>query len=338
MMFRLDSRIAGTRNLACLALAAMLSSWNGAQAKAPSSPRSETFRFAVISDFHMDLEKLGNVMEDVSAQNMDTMVVVGDSCDGQEQEYKAIESFLKSRTSPKNLFFVIGNHEYYAGYHKNGGDYDEAGFPNGETTAGCKARFNRFRGALPDGPVYYDARVHGYHFLFLGGERSRMDDPKLLDDAFLTSTQLDWLRARLKEDANQSRPIFVFLHQPFPGTVSGSGKSGEDGSRSIRQDQELKAILSAYPQVLFFSGDTHWELNLPTTHHTSESFRFNLFNTSSARDPYNAKDEAIERNMSEGLFVRATPETVIVQGRDFLGHQFVPGQTYEIQMPKSPAK
>jgi len=291
-------------------------------------PRPEAFTIAVVSDFHMALDKLKNAFADVTAQGADTMVIVGDSCDGQEHEYEDIKRVLATTPHPANLFFTMGNHEYYAGYHKDGSDYDETGFPNGETSSKCRERFNRFRGADPKGPVYFDAWVRGCHFIFLAGERSRMDDPKFLDDAVLTRPQLRWLKEKLNERVQPGKPILVFLHQPFPGTVSGSRSNG-----SIRQNRELNDTLARHPQILFFSGDTHWELNLPTTHYASRSHAFNLFNTSSLRDPYDAKDEAIDRNMSEGLLVEVLPGKVIVKGRDFLGHRFIEGQTYSLRIP-----
>jgi len=285
------------------------------------------FRFAVISDVHMGLDKLGNAFADLRDQSVKAVVVVGDSCDGQEGEYRQLSAFLAGTPHPKT-FFTMGNHEYYAAFHKNGGEYDETGFPNGETSSACRERFNRFRGAPAAGPVYYDARVQGCRFLFLAGERSRMDDPALQDDAVLTKAQLAWLRARLGE--KRKGPVFVFLHQPFQGTVSGSGAPG-DGSFSVRPEGALMRILTSRPGVFFFSGHTHWRLALPTTH--AERGGAHLFNTSSLRDPYDATDKPCEASMSEGLTVEVGPGKVVVKGRDFLGHRDVPGQTYVIKAP-----
>lgn len=309
-------------------IAGLLLSAASLGAAEPNPPAPQGFAFAVVSDFHMALDKLENAFADAGAQGIDTMVFVGDSCDGQDREYAAIRETLAATPHPAHLFFTMGNHEYYAGYHKDGGDYDERGFPNGETSARCRERFNRFRGANPKGPVYYDAWIRGCHFIFLGGERSRMDDPEFQDDAVLSRRQIHWLEARLEEQKRPGRPIFVFLHQPFPGTVSGSRNAS-----SIRPDRELKALLSRHPQVLFFSGDTHWELDLPSTHFADRPGTFNMFNTSSLRDPYNTKDEAIDRNMSEGLVVQVLPGRVIVRGRDFLGHRFIEGQIYSVPIP-----
>jgi len=293
---------------------------------APPIPRA--FSLAVVSDIHLDLDKLRNALGDMTAQNIDALVLVGDSCDGQDHEYAAIKRVLATTPRPPNLFFTMGNHEYYASYHKDGGEYDEMGFPNGETTRKCQARFNRFRGADPDGPVYYDAWVNGYHLIFLGGEKSRMDDASLFDDAVLTTAQLSWLNVKLREKATPGKPTFVFLHQPFPHTVSGSRDA-----TSIRPAGELRNILSHFPQTLFFSGHTHWELNLPTTHYTDKSSTVHMFNTSSLRDPYNTRDVPIQRDMSEGLLVQVLPGQVIVKGRDFLGHAFIKGQVYRVGIP-----
>jgi len=294
------------------------------------------FTFAVISDVHMDLRKLGLAFRDMKARRVDTAVVVGDTCDGQQKEYDSLRTFLAEKPHPQRLFFTMGNHEYYAAYHPGGGDYDEAGFPNGETSAACRERFNRFRGAGAGDPVYHDAWVEGLHFIFLAGERSRMDDPAFLDDAVLTGAQLSWLEAHLAETPVPGAPVFVFLHQPFQDTVSGSGGRG-DGSLSIRQGTALEGILAAHPGVFFFSGHTHWRLALPTTHRAGAAPGLQLFNTSSVRDPYTSADEPVKHAMSEGLTVTVTRNRVVVTARDFLGRRDLPGQRYEFRLP-SPRK
>jgi hypothetical protein len=282
----------------------------------------------VASDFHMALDRLENAFADAGRHGIGTMVLVGDSCDGQEPEYAAIRRKLATSPHPRRLFFTMGNHEYYAAFHRNGGEYLESGFPNGETSQACRERFNRFRGAPPGAPVYYDAWVAGFHFLFLGGERSRMDSPEFQDDAVLTPAQLRWLEEKLAEGASPAKPIFVFLHQPLPGTVSGSGNG-----TSVRPAGDLKALYARYPQVIQFSGDSHWQLALPTTRYRDPANGYNLFNTSSLRDPYDERDQPIATPMSEGLVVEVRPGKVLVRGRDFLHHADVQGQRYTIRLP-----
>jgi 3',5'-cyclic-AMP phosphodiesterase len=292
------------------------------------------FRFGVISDVHMDLAKLKGAFRDLAEAGADTVVLVGDSCDGQPGEYAELKRFLAAEPRPRRRFFVMGNHEYYAAYHKDGGDYDEAGFPNGETSDACRKRFNRFRGAREDGPVYGDAHVAGFHFIFLAGERSRMDDPAILDDAVLTPAQLAWLRKILEADKPGGRPVFVFLHQPFQGTVSGSTTTADDASRSVQPADELHRILAGHPEAVLFTGHTHWQLALPAQH-VQDASGFHLFNTSSVRDPYDAQDKPVSRSMSEGLLVEVRDGKVRVRGRDFLGRKDV--TDVEIGPGKGPA-
>lgn len=299
-----------------LALALVLPAW----AAGP-------FRFGVISDVHMDLDKLRGALEDLAAQGAGAVVLVGDTCDGLDREYAGLAAFLQAVPRPERRFFVMGNHEYYAAFHPGGGDYDEAGFPNGETSDACRRRFNRFRGARPGGPVYYDARVEGFHFIFLGGERSRMDAWGLQDDAVLTPRQRRWLRARLAQDAPGGRPVFVFLHQPLQDGPA------PDGTRSVRPGGALRRILAGHPEVVLFSGHTHAQLGLPGTHNADPA-GFHRFNTSSVRDPYDARDLPAPASMSEGLLVEAGGGKVVVRGRDFLGRRDLPGQRFEVSSSK----
>ena len=77
---------------------------------------------------------------------------------------------------------------------------------------------------------------------------------------------------------------------------------------------------------------------MPTTHYTDASFGFHMFNTSTLHDPYDANDKPIEKSMSEGLIVDATPEHAVISGYDFLGHKLIAGQSYDIAMPKASVK
>jgi predicted phosphodiesterase len=310
----------------------------GSPPKGPPVPRSDGIRFVAASDLHGNLERLGNLLDDMQRRGIETLVLVGDTCNGKQEDYDAIKAYLEKRVLPENVFYVVGNHEEYGNAFKKGyPDGVDEGFPNGETTKAVKERFNRFRGAPADGPVYHEAEVDGYHFIFLGGEKSRMDDWSMGDAAYLSKEQLAWLEEELKAGADPSKPVFVFLHQPFSGTVSGSGERGRENF--IKQEEELKAILARYPQVVFFSGHTHWELDMPTTHYTDETFRYSMLNTGSLSDPYNKDDQRIDRPMSEGLEVefgdvdRDGDFEVVVQGRDYLGHRFIPGRRYEIPVP-----
>ncbi|TVY08903.1 hypothetical protein [Paenibacillus cremeus] len=72
--------------------------------------------------------------------------------------------------------------------------------------------------------------------MFLGSEQYKQSDPANNEDACLSPAQLSWLQEKLQESAAAHNPMFVFLHQPFQGTVSGSTERG------VVQLTELKQL------------------------------------------------------------------------------------------------
>ena len=286
----------------------------------PSAP----FVFAVVSDVHCEsydprtAAKYAAALRDAYKAGAKAMVVVGDASDGLEEDYKALRAVTAASPLAGKVRYAIGNHEYQCAFHDKAGDWKPETFPNGQTDAAARARFNALRGAPPAAPVYYDEHIHGYHFIFLGGEASDMTSPGTGDAAVLSPGQLAWFKRKLSADA-PGAPVFVFLHQPFPGTVAGSS----DGSASIKQAAELKAVLAAHPGVLFFSGHSHYRLSAPGAHYTGASYKFDMYNCSSVWEPYGTDNRPLEGNFSEGYIVKAGPDGVKVLGRDFVKGEFI---------------
>ncbi|MNG01839.1 3',5'-cyclic adenosine monophosphate phosphodiesterase CpdA [compost metagenome] len=171
--------------------------------------------------------------------------------------------------------------------------------------------------------VYYDRWIKGYHFIFLGSEQYRQTNPANAEDAWLSQTQLSWLQSKLQENYVQKRPLFVFLHQPLQGTVSGSQPRG------VVQRNELKQILSPYPEVIFFTGHTHWELRLPTTLIRDV---FTMVNSSSVTYPYDSNDQLFQGNRSEGLVLEVYDDRVHIRGRDFQGQAWISEADFTVSL------
>ncbi|WP_281889918.1 hypothetical protein [Paenibacillus sp. YYML68] len=125
-----------------------------------------------------------------------------------------------------------------------------------------------------------------------------------------------------KEAMTNGKPFFVFLHQPLPGTVSGSRVCC---AQHVAQHEELKRILAAYPQAVIFSGHTHWELKLP---HTLVRDSFTMVNSSSVSHVWNDDGQGGERELppeeSEGLFVDVFDDRIEIKGRDFYRQRWIP--------------
>ena len=60
------------------------------------------------------------------------------------------------------------------------------------------------------------------------------------------------------------KPIFVFLHQHIKDTVYGSQEWGTQDSAKIN------AVLKEYPQVITFSGHSHYPLDDPRSIHQKD--------------------------------------------------------------------
>lgn len=284
---------------------------------------SSELHFAVISDLHVRSTdekaqaKVENALRDLLDPQhapLDLIVVNGDLGDGLPSDYTALNQVIQTvRSGPTQktpLLFTVGNHEFYKAYHEpNTEVWNKETFPNGDTDEKAVQRFLDFSGR---DQVYTDRVIKGYHFIFLGSEKSAMSDPKIGDGVYLSEEQLIWLKQKLAENAEPNRPIFVFLHQP----VFTADSDSPIHSQYVMQHEELVNLLEAYPQVILFSGHLHLKIGAPGT---VVQETFTLFGDSSVARVRQSTPEA-----SEGLMVEADGSKVTVQGRDFEQHQLIP--------------
>ncbi|MBL0385263.1 metallophosphoesterase [Tumebacillus sp. ITR2] len=287
------------------------------------NPDLKSLTFEVISDTHINhgdvatQTKFRNVLTDINkaAPHSDLLVINGDLSNGFPDDYRTLRKLLAETPHPPTEV-TIGNHEFYAAFYDASETMNKTSFPNGDTDEKALQRFLDFAGRKQ---VYTEKIIKGYHFLFLGSEKSRMSDPSFNDDAYLSETQLNWLQEKLQA-APADKPTFLFLHQPLPYTVSGTARPG--WNRTVIQHELLKKILSAHPNVIFFSGHTHINLDRPTTFFQE---RFLMVNESSAGRPYNPDGK--QRPDSEGMFVEVQNGNVTIRGRDFTG-KWIPNVVY----------
>ena len=123
---------------------------------------------------------------------------------------------------------VLGNHEYY----------DDP----------SKAESNLMEAGGYDSPDVH-LTIDGYHFILIS--------PNMGGEGF-DETKQNWLAEELRiaaeDDPTGNKPIFVFQHQHVSNTVYGSKNRGVD---------HLRNILNEYPQVVDFSGNSHYPINDP---------------------------------------------------------------------------
>jgi len=279
--------------------------------------------FGVVSDIHVQNTnpvaqyKFQQMLGDMVQQQVPNLIINGDLGDGNSQDYHTLGKLVSRQKNAPAIFYTIGNHEFYKAYHNPiTNEWSPKTFPNGETDLAARNRFLKF---TKQSEVYYDEYLKGYHFIFLGSEKSAISERSYGDRAFLSNGQLDWLQSKLQENYSPGKPIFVFLHQPLVGL-----KSNQNSSDFIIQSDHLREILNRFPEVIFFSGHMHRELKLPTTPRKEE---FIMASSSSVYLPRDDQGQALP-NQSEGLVVQVFKNKVTIKGRDFLTKTWIPGTQY----------
>lgn len=202
------------------------------------------FRFVVCSDIHIapgankEEARVGQMMERAYAYAekdgvpISAVTVAGDIADdgkltNMQRCVRILRSALKDETE---LWISMGNHDYY---------YDKQDAPK------------LFLAATGYESIHNHVVIGGYHFILLSpdeeGKHYSKDAQKFLSDA---------LAEAAKDDPTGRKPIFVIQHQHVSNTVYGSVRWGMD---------DLTAILKKYPQVVDFSGHSHFPMDDPTS-------------------------------------------------------------------------
>jgi 3',5'-cyclic-AMP phosphodiesterase len=271
----------------------------------------------VISDIHIcnaeTKRKFTKVLKNyrVLAPKYKAIAIVGDITDcGLEQEYDSFNFILNQNINVgAEKVITMGNHEYFEGrFHRKPEHTDEL-FKN------------RFVNKTHMPGIYYDKWVSGYHFISLGGEKSNVSDATVGDKAIISEEQYQWLEKTIAYEADVKKPIFIFLHQPIDFTVYGSDKWGGLG------DGRLLNLLKQYPQVILFSGHSHY----PLTHEkTLYQDKFNMVNTGAIHYIMKENDSILAEDM-QGLLVNVYEDKVEIKVRDFAKDLWI--SSYNIEYP-----
>jgi hypothetical protein len=271
--------------------------------------------FPVISDVHIQrqsndfLNKLITTLDQLNevVPKQDAFVVVGDLTDlGLVEEYDKFFSAYNVRKQPQAIsMFAIGNHDYW----------------NGLSAVNAQKRFLEKTGMES---IYYHKIVNGYHFIVLYTEDGNTPGT-------FSVKQIEWLGEQLKiaNDDDPKKPIFVFHHQPIKGTIYGS-EWGFDQNRDLFYN-----TLAQYPQVISFSGHTHYPLDDPKIIHQKD---FTAIGTSTGAymwlDSGRIQGEIPEGAsiLNQALIVEVYNNKVIIKRRDIHNNDWT-GEPFEISYP-----
>ncbi len=289
---------------------------------------SPLLSFEVVSDLHITKNRedeytanVARMLADVKKRADESVgiMVAGDIADTTDAaEYQMLTDLI-AENEKMPLYMVTGDH-------------DLRGFGDPQVEF-----FKQYAGN--DG-LWFDRWINGYHFIFL----ARLDGPCRTP---LPEEELDWLRETIAEKAEPTKPIFVFCHESAVDTVAGS--SDEEGWWGIGNPDEFCRIMAAYPQAMFFTGHSHWQLASKNEYYPADGRMCSCFNTASVGYLWTALDKVTGELLhgSEGLAVTVYDNGVtLVQGRDYVNNKWIAAAQYAVfgadfepvTKPAAPAK
>ena len=286
--------------------------------------------FHLISDMHVEsspasnsYKNLADGLTDMGMVNPDAsaFVTVGDNTqDGRPEEFQAFNDILKAHlpVNDDRVMITLGNHDVRG---PNSGDWQTTpGNPNAywETAYDLYMKHNSDYMPETGGKTYYDRWIDGYHFIVLNPE----DAPK--DTAWLSDAQLEWFEAKLAENAELNKPIFVFVHQALNDSHWRSNVYNGFGP----QDAKVKAILAKYPQTVLCSGHIHNGFGAAEvvsrpygTLVDVPSFNYNQIGKSGAGSAYE---------------VYVYDDEIYFRARDFVAGEWLPEYDISVSLPGLP--
>ncbi|MDR1221625.1 MAG: metallophosphoesterase [Tannerella sp.] len=250
-------------------------------------------RFAVISDTHIGnkASKAPKALKNIfSHGDLDAIFVVGDLTDnGIDAQFAEVNATF---TNPDHVppgvavYYMMGNHDNY-------GNYDSS-----NKLDNSRPSTNSYLNRLGQ-PLHQYIEIKGYPFITVS-----MTDKGSFDAAakqFLTE------KLACAAANHPGKPIFVFYHIPPGNTCYGS--RDEDGWGTT----VLPPFLNGYPQVIVFSGHSHYPLGDPRSIHQGNYTAVNDGSTIYSEIEKNAVDEGIhpDKNgsVAEGIIVNVLPKS-----------------------------
>ncbi len=278
------------------------------------------YEMQVMSDIHLNTsanhihnQHFTAALADIKklSPNSIGIFINGDIADhGEVAEYRAFQQLVKNAGDgiPK-VYCAIGNHDLASG------PYDQK-----------LANFLKYTEPGTD-TVYYDLWLNDIHFIFLGSEAPGLN-------AQLSRKQLNWFKEKLDERRDENRPTYVFLHQGLIDTVAGT--FAYQKWHGIEQATQFAKILKDYPEVILFTGHSHWEMDSFQTMKARDEKLPTIFNTASCgylwNDASMATDAGVEG--AQGYYLYAYEDKVLMLGRDYVNGQWISSAQFLVQYDK----
>lgn len=221
-----------------------------------------TLRFAITSDTHLFNRYQGSATQEAhlanlftvsygyarrsaAYKNLDAVLVAGDLSEGDAGEFVMFKNIVDANIQPGTQLIVgMGNHDFRGGLD-----------PAAWTEDAAKQLEAAFKTTFGLESADQHVVINGYHFISLSPNAENLGNN--VGESY-SEAKLAWLeeeiQAAIAEDA--TKPVFVMQHHHPSGTVYGSGAAGG-------KQADLFNLLSKYPQVVDFSGHSHYPINDP---------------------------------------------------------------------------
>lgn len=183
----------------------------------------------------------------------DALILLGDLTEyGSLAEYEALKYILSPILNKFDRFYAVsGNHDVRLRRYKKQVE-----------------KFSYFLSSIKNGVAnpreryYFSSEINGYSFILLGADKT------CFEASYISPAQLEWLKKEL-DKADESKPVFVFNHQPLKNTNglpdSWLGKGDRRGSVGNESDK-LRAVLEKRKNVIFITGHLHYGTSEYTFH------------------------------------------------------------------------
>lgn len=110
----------------------------------PSERLAREYTVVVLSDLHIHRVinplKIERIVSLANARNPDVVLLAGDIIDDDVRRVSKITALLKGLKASKGIYFVTGNHEFYAGYDETVRELANLGFMFWKRRRGCRRR------------------------------------------------------------------------------------------------------------------------------------------------------------------------------------------------------
>ena len=266
------------------------------------------YNFQVLTDIHANPDygfwssHFYNALLDIKCLSGNTsgIFTCGDNTDmGSTSHYQHFNSIVDSvfNKNAPNIYYTVGNHDYM--YYK-------------EDVGGFDAAISYFTKTTKMPNHYYSVEVEGHKCIFLSSDVQNVQGT-------MEEKQLNWFKNELAS-LNKDEFAFVFVHQPFSNTTSGT-LEGQDWAGLHNVSEEIKNVLKDYPNVVVFTGHTHYSLESRKT--TNFGYGSNANYVNNASIAYLVDDKYDYTVGGQCNFVEVYEDYILIKGRDLYEGKWV---------------